>query len=110
MDKIYGYWVEYPEGIYFVRGAFEAMPNHMAAFESLMEGVSVTPVTKCTDVAKWVILRHVKRRVVFFCGWSPELSRPIEHDHSGKVAYEVLDFAESIEEAEAVVNQLKTQK
>lgn len=110
MDKIYGYWVDYPEGIYFVRGSFEALPQHVAAFEGPMVGVTVTPVTQYKDIAKWVILRHLKRGVIFYVGWSPELSVPIEHDHTGKIAYEVLDFAESKDEAEDVVKQIKSQK
>lgn len=110
MDKVYGYWIETAAAIYFVRDGRDALPEHKEAFTQAQEDITITPVTKIQDVAKWVVLRHLKKGVIFFVGWSPELHVPIEHDHTGKVAYEVLDFAESIEEANAVVNQLKTQK
>lgn len=112
MDTILGYWVEHATGIYFVRGAFEALPEHAAAFVSgeVVADVTITPVTRHQDIAPFVVIRHLKKGVIFYTRWSPESPVPIEHDHGGKVAYEVLDFAESIEEAEAVVKQLKSQK
>lgn len=107
---IFGYWVDHPDGIYFVRGAFEALPEHTEAFDAPMEGVTVTPVTEFKDIAHYVILRHLKKGVIIYTKWIPNIPRPLEVDHTGEVAFEVVDFAESVEEAEAVVKQLKSQK
>ena len=110
MSEIYGYWVEYDTGIYFIRGAFEALPEHKAAFDNELKGVIITPVTQYKDIAHYVVLRNLGDNSLFYTKWTPGIVRPLEHDHTGKVAFEVVDFAESKEEAEAVVKQLNSQK
>lgn len=111
MDKpILGYWVEYDTGIYFVRDERDALPEHVSAFTTPMKGVIITTVTEYADIAHYVILRHLKHDLILYTRWTPGLPRPLETDHTGKIAFEVVDFAESIEEAEAIVKHLKSQK
>lgn len=110
MDPIFGYWIETEAVIYFVRDERDALPEHKEFLTKKLEGVIVTTVTQYKDIAHYVILRHLKHGVYLYTRWTPGIPRPLEHDHTGKVAFEVVDFAESIAEAEAVVKQLKSQK
>ena len=110
MNPILGYWIESADAIYFVRDERDALPDHKDAFVKVLEGITVTPVTEYKDIAHYVIIRHLKHGVYLYTRWTPGIPRPLEHDHTGKVAFEVVDFAESIAEAEAVVKQLKSQK
>jgi len=110
MKPVLGYWIESETAIYFVRDERDALPEHKEALVKAIEGVTVTVVTEYKDIAHYVILKHLKHGVILYTRWTPGIPRPLELDHTGKVAFEVVDFAESIEEAEAVVKQLKSQK
>lgn len=110
MDPILGYWVEGKSVLYFVRGAFEALPEHKQAFNKAMPGVTVTPVTRHIDIAPYVVLRDKDKKIspdVFYTKWSPMSPVPLEHDHDGKNRFEVLDFAETKSEAESICQQLR---
>lgn len=110
MSVILGYWIESEDAIYFVRGPQDALPQHKEVFEKALKGVTLTTVTEYKDIAHYVILRHMAKDIYIYTRWTPNVPRPLEHDHTGKVAFEVVDFAENIAEAEAVVKQLKSQK
>lgn len=111
MDKpIFGYWIDYPDGIYFVRDHRDALPCHKHFLEEPIEGVQVTPVTRYQDIAHYVVLFHTKMNQYIYTGWTPGIHRELEQDHTGKFTIEVLAFVESKEEAEAAVQELKDKK
>lgn len=111
MDKpIFGYWIDYPDGIYFVRDHRDALPCHKHFLEEPIEDVQVTPVTRHQDIAPFVVLFHTKMNQYIQTGWTPGLLRELEQDHTGKFTIEVLAFYESKEEAELAVEKLKAQK
>lgn len=111
MDRpILGYWIDHPDGIYFVRGARDALPEHVTAFDSPMSGVEITTVYEYKDIAPYVILRQLKHQLVFYTKWIPNILRELEQDHAGNFSFEVVDFAETEEEAIAVVKQIKSQR
>lgn len=111
MDPILGYWVESATSIYFVRGEIDALPEHKTAFTKPMPGVTVTPVTRHMDIAPYVITRDKVHTYggtnIHYNKWSPLSPVPLEHDHCGVDRFEVLDFAETKEEAEAICQQLR---
>lgn len=107
---IYGYWIDYPEGIYFVRDHRDALPSHKQFLEEPIEFVQVTPVTRYEDVAQFVVLFHTKMNQYIYTGWTPGLRRELEQDHTGKFTIEVVAFCESREDAEAAVKELKDKK
>jgi hypothetical protein len=113
MDKppfIFGYWIETPTDIYFVRGPQDAKEEHKGIWETPLPGVTLETVLKYKDIAHWVVRRHLKQGIIIHSRWTPESPYPLEHDHSGKIAFEVLDFGETEEEAIAIVNHFKSQK
>lgn len=111
---ILGYWIETKEQIYFVRGPQDALPEHKSAFKGNVTGVTVTVVTRHIDIAQYVILKDKKHKYegtdIRYSRWSPMSPVPLEHDHLGEERYVVLDFAETIEEAEAICKQLRSKK
>lgn len=106
---ILGYWIEDAVDVYFVRGPQDAKEEHKDLWTTPLEGVAITPVYQYKDIAQWVIFKHTARQFVMYSRWTPESPYPLEHDHTGKIAFEVLDFAETEEEAIHITNHFKNQ-
>ena len=104
---IFGYWIETADNIYFVRGPQDAKDEHKGLWDTPIPGVSLETVLKYKDIAHWVVRRHLKHGCYIHSQWTPESPYPLENDHAGKTAFEVLDFAETEEEAIAIVNHFK---
>lgn len=107
---ILGYWIDYPEGIYFVRDHRDALPFHKHFLEEPIEFVQVTPVTRYQDIAPYVVLFHTKLNTYICTNWTPGIRHELEQDHTGKFTIEVVAFYESKEDADAAVKELKDKK
>lgn len=111
MSTILGYWIEDPEAIYFVRGPQDILPHHKGVFNRPLPGVTITPVTEHADIAPFVVMwdktNNINGGQPFYTKWTPESPVPLEHDHDGNNRFEVLDFAETVVEAESICQQLR---
>lgn len=106
-EPILGYWIEDADQIYFVRGPQDALSKHLAIFNGPIKGVTLTPVTRHLDIAPYVVYKDKDNGAIRYNKWSPLSPVPLEHDHVGRDRFVVLDFAETIEEADAICKQLQ---
>lgn len=120
-----GYFIEPQQGTskrYFVRDPHHAhCKHHMQVVEQAVNAVEVSEgqlqvfnagdliVTPVYDHAKcphFVIITDVLGTLgTFYTQWTPLAGRALETDHAGVERYEVVDFAFTRREAEAIVKQ-----